>query len=191
MIPVKDEPYASVVVQRIHRCLLDVPHEILIQRENGYANAVRHGIQRARGDFIATIDADGSHSPFDLRVMVKMLETFDCDLVLAQRRWLHHPLYRRVATLGLGWLTRRMLGLKLCDPLSTFMVGKREAMMFDDVHSSKFTLEILARLGTERVLEYDVVNEPRKQGKSKNKPIEAIRLLKQLWRLRGKCLYHR
>ena len=185
VILVKNEPYAQIVVEKIHCDLSDIPHEILLQTEEGMANAVWHGIQRAKGEYVAVMDADGSHRPSDLLAMVKRLESSNVDLVLGSRRWLYQPLHRKIISLACAWFTRHFLGLNLRDPLTTFVAGKREVMQFQNFKGSKFTLEILMSVPLNRVAEHYVINEPRKEGKSKIKLVEGVYLLKQLLRARG------
>jgi len=187
VIPVKNEPYVQIVVEKIHNYLSEFPYEILLQTEEGMADAVWHGIQRAKGEYIAVMDADGSHKPLDLLAMVKHLELSNVDLVLGSRRWLYHPLHRKIISLACAWFTRHFLRLNLRDPLTTFVVGKREVVQFQNFKGSKFTLEILMSMPLNRVAEHFVVNEARKEGKSKIKLIEGVYLLKQLLRLHARA----
>jgi len=64
IVPVKlPEPFLETLKEEIHEELYDVPHEILIQTEEGLRYAVRKDIEKARGEIIVVMDADGSHSP--------------------------------------------------------------------------------------------------------------------------------
>lgn len=64
IIPVKPpEPYLSELKKQIRYALWDRSHEILLQFEKGLSNAVQAGVDRAQGNLVMVMDADGSHNP--------------------------------------------------------------------------------------------------------------------------------
>jgi len=184
ILPVKDEPYAKQLQHDIHK-VLGGNCEVLFQHEEGIANAVWHGINRAKGELVAVMDGDGSHSPLDLAVMVKSLEESpNIDVIVGNRIINYYPFSRKILSLFCAWLTRNFLSLHLQDPLSALIVGKREAMQFNNFNGCKFLLDIVAKKPRNKVATYPVIHKPRRNHKSKLKPIEGVYLLKQLLRLK-------
>lgn len=185
-MPVKDEPFYVLdsIIQQTRLALWTFQHEILLQYEEGISTAVCHGIRRARGDIVAVLDSDGSHDPAHIPRMVDMVNE-KTDIVVASRRWNRYSLHRRVLSMFCNWLARNFLGLHLADPLTAFIVGKRECMEFEPTKGCKFALEILARTPKTRIAEIHVAHIPRKGHKSKLKPMEGIYLLEQLLRLKN------
>ena len=185
ILPVKNEPYAKTLEHEIHGFLKEYECEVLFQCEDGITNAVWHGIKRAKGNLIAVMDSDGSHSPFDLLMMVNYLEKSPChDIIVGQRIANHYPLHRKMLSLTCAWLTRNFLRLNLDDPLTAFIVGKREAMQFKKFNGCKFALEIIAKTPRRRIATWQTVHRHRNGHKSKLKPIEGFYLLKHLLRLK-------
>jgi len=188
ILPVKPpEPFLEILKEEIHKELCDMPHEILIQTEEGLSYAVRKGIEKARGEIIVVMDADGSHSPKYVKPMVELVQN-GYDLVLGSRyveggsadlgffRWLISQIYCRIA--------RLILHLDIKDPMSGFIVGKRElAEKLELADSSfKFGLELICKAN--KIYEYPIFFEKRKKGRSKANLKQGIKTLKLIWNLR-------
>ena len=105
-------------------------HQLTIVRHNvnrGYGGALKSGIAIAKGDAVATMDADGQHSVAMLDLLLRVLIEQDADLVIGCRT--AGPvgsIYR-----GLGrWLIRKFAGmlipLKITDLNSGFKLYRRE-----------------------------------------------------------------
>lgn len=77
-------------------------HAIRHTRNRGYGAALKTGIRRARGDWVAMMDADGQHDP---RELLKLLsDTRSYDLVVGKRgSYRYAPLWRAP---GKWFLTR-------------------------------------------------------------------------------------
>lgn len=192
ILPVKPpEPFLETLKEEIHKELWDVPHEILIQTEEGLSYAVRKGIEKARGEIIVVMDADGSHSPKYIRPMVELVQN-GYDLVLGSRyvkggksylgffRRLISRVYCKIASL--------MLHLDIKDPMSGFIVVKRELMEKLELAdlSFKFGLELICK--AKKVYEYPIFFEKRKKGRSKANFKQGLETLKLIWNLRRRML---
>lgn len=185
ILPVKDEPYAEQLKYEIHKHLKGYDCEVLFQFEEGIANAVYHGIQRAKGNIIAIMDSDGSHSPLDLLLMVNYLEKSPkANLIIGERFINYYPFHRKMLSHICAWITRNFLNLKVKDPLSAFIVGKKEAIQYNNFVGCKFLLDIIMKVPKDQIATFPVVHRPRNGHKSKLKMIEGIYLLKQLVRLK-------
>lgn len=181
VIPSKDEPYLRFLVDSIHKAVAH-PHEILVQNELGLASAVLHGIKKAKGEIIAVLDADGSHDPKDLNKMVDLVE--DYQLVVGSRYIEGGKskdfLTRRFLSLAFCRIARAFLNLKIKDPMSGFVVAKRQVFENIALHpvGYKFLLELLVKSnGNFSISEYPIIFERRKMGNSKTGVIEGIRTI--------------
>jgi len=188
IIPVKPpEPFLEILEKEVHKELYDLPHEVLIQTEEGLSYAVRKGIEKAKGEIIVVMDADGSHNPKYIRPMVELAQN-GYDLVLGSRyvkgggvnlgfyRLLTSRIYCRIACL--------LLNLNVKDPMTGFIVGKRELLEKIELadFSFKFGLELICKAN--KIYEYPIFFEKRKGGRSKANLKQGIETLKLIWNLR-------
>lgn len=187
ILPVKNEPRITSFVEDLHKVLNATSHEVLLQYEDGISNAVWHGLAQAKGEKVVVMDSDGSHSPTDILSMLTQLDK-DVDIVAACRIWNHYPLHRRIISYACAWLTRRCLGIRLTDPLTAFIAGKRDKLFFNQFKGCKFALEIIAHQNPNRIQEHPIHHSPQPNHKSKLKPQEGLYFLMQLWRLRKRSL---
>lgn len=90
-------------------------------KNQGLGAALRTGFRAALSkdcDFIVTLDADGQHSPGDVRKILVRLENNECDMVIGsrlidRRQWLRFPPLRLVGNLILTGLTNLAVGRKV------------------------------------------------------------------------------
>ena len=181
IIPALNEPYLETLKKDIAVCMADHFCEILIQREKGLSNAVWCGVQNSSGKIIVVMDGDGSHDPRDILPLVSMLGE-GVDVVVGCRKESFEPLYRKLINKILAVLVRAFLRIKVSDPLSGFIVGKREKFKFEERDGFKFGLEVLVN-NNHHIAEYPIVFGRRKGGDSKAGPLHLFMLLKQVGRL--------
>lgn len=179
VIPSKEEPYLGRLVDSIHRNV-SYPHEILIQSEPGLGSAVLQGIRNSKGNVIAILDGDGSHNPQDLSKMLSFLQTYQ---LVVGSRYIQggsskDSFLRRLLSLTFSRTACALLRLKTNDPMSGFVVAKRQ--VFETVKlrpiGYKFLLELLVKSRESfKISEYPITFEKRKMGKSKTGVAEGVR----------------
>ena len=188
ILPCKDEPYLERLIGSIHDSVL-CDHEILVQTEHGLGSAVMCGVRRAKGDVIAVLDADGSHNPQYLSKMVNLVQAYP---IIVGSRYIQggnsrDPIVRRCLSHVFRTTARVLLKPEIKDPLSGFVVAKRQVFTAVNMQpiGYKFALELLVKSnGSFRILEYPIVFEKRKMGKSKTgfkEGIRTIALIFLLW----------
>jgi len=114
-------------------------------RKPGKGMALRTGFEAATGDLIAMLDADYSHRPEDLPVLLEALRADAVGLVIASRVWGGSEEYTHIRALGnvflsglLGLCTRRYLS----DALNGYKAFRR-GVFTDFTYTSKaFEIEI-------------------------------------------------
>lgn len=168
---------------------------LLMQSGPGFGSAVREGLAAARGRFILTLDADGSHPPSVFKEMWRSREGFD--LVIGSRYapggTAAMPLERQVLSRALNFVSRGFLDLPVRDSSSGFRLYRAEALRPLASSATDFSIQqdLLVRLlaAGGRACEVPFHYAPRLGGKSKADAWAlAPSYLKMLWsarRLRG------
>lgn len=148
--------------------------------ERGLASAIRRGIGEARGDVIVIMDSDGNHDPALVPLMVRCAEQFD--VVIGSRYVIGGGMltsrFRYWASHGFNLLVRLMLGLRVHDTLSGYLVFRRGLLARlepDQVFYGygDYAIRLLHQVvgGGGRVLEIPTVYRFRKGGESKSRLI--------------------
>ena len=165
----------------------------LVHRENksGLISAILQGIKSSTGKYILVMDADFSHPPETVPLLInELLRDPNC-IVVASR-------YIRGGSIR-GWPYKRLLlsrmaakiaihGLKLCnirDPISGFFAFPRhiiENIRFD-TYGYKLLLEILVKAQGVRVKEIPYTFIDRKSGESKLDNRVMLDYVKGVWYL--------
>lgn len=146
------------------------PHVVVVElrRNFGQTAAMAAGFDHARGDVIATLDADRQNDPADIPAMLRVLDD-GCDLVAGWRHerqdaWLTRRLPSRLANALIGWST----GVRLHDYGCTLKLLRREVVqgmrLYGEMH--RFIPALAADVGAE-IREVRVHHRPRVAGTSK------------------------
>ena len=162
----------------------------------GLAPSVVHGFEKATGEILVCMDADGQHRPEDLP---GLLAEFNRDPALSMSVGSRHvpgggftekwSFFRVMCSNGAALAARLALGIPLKDPMSGFFAIRREA--FDRVKTClspegfKIMLELaflLSLTGRDKVLEHPITFAMRKQGESKLSGRVIAQYLAMLWR---------
>jgi dolichol-phosphate mannosyltransferase len=118
--------------------------------KEGLGAAYRHGFEVAldRGyDVIGEMDADGSHQPEQLHLLLDALR--DADLVIGSR-WVpggsivNWPLRRQLLSRGGNFYTRHLLGIRVRDATAGFRLFRRttlERIDLDEVESAGYVFQ--------------------------------------------------
>ncbi|MBW3590015.1 MAG: glycosyltransferase [Actinobacteria bacterium] len=101
-----------------------------VNRGKGYA--LRMGLGKARGRYVAFIDSDGDLNPSELASFLTLMDTYDVDLVVGSKRHplseVSYPPMRRLMSWGYHWAVRVLFGIKLKDTQTGLKLAKREVL---------------------------------------------------------------
>jgi glycosyltransferase involved in cell wall biosynthesis len=156
-------------------------HVVRLARNYGQTAALAAGIQHARGELVATIDADLQNDPHDLPRLLAALGD-EVDVVNGWRRerkdpWLTRRLPSRIANRVISLVT----GTHLHDYGCTLRVMRAEVAralpLYGELH--RFIPALAADMGA-RVLELPVAHRPRTTGRSKYGLSRTLRVLLDL-----------
>lgn len=150
---------------------------IRCENDRGKGHAIRTGITRARGKYLAQIDADLQFSPADLPRLLEPLKRGEADLVLGSR-FLHQSgrdseasVFRTAGNRIVSGYMSLLFGQRMTDVLAGMKAWSREAAKIIDPKTDGFSyeLEIPAKAIKRglRVIEMPVSTRARKAGQSK------------------------
>ncbi|OGZ42318.1 MAG: hypothetical protein A3C80_00595 [Candidatus Ryanbacteria bacterium RIFCSPHIGHO2_02_FULL_45_43] len=148
---------------------------IVFSRNYGQTAALDAGIQAAKGEIIAILDADLQNDPADIPKMLKKLKE-GYDAVVGWRKNRMDTLSRKVLSKLANWLTSKVVGLKLHDHACGLKVFKKEFARGLNLYGEMHVLlaGILHNRGA-RVVEMIVQHNERAAGASKHNFMKAIK----------------
>ncbi len=129
-------------------------HEV----NRGKGAALRSGIKRATGDFVAIQDADLEYDPMDLKRLIAPLRNGDADVVIGSRflsTGQHRVLYywHYLGNRFLTMLSNMMTDLNLTDMETCYKVFRREVIQGIDLREERFGFEpeVVAKIAQQRL----------------------------------------
>ena len=181
--------YSEGTSSKSESCSVRVIHR---SQKTGLISAILEGIKSSTGQYILVMDADFSHSPELIPIMMHELEKPDVDIAVASRYTLGGsivgwPFKRRLMSKGAAKIAKYGLPIKkeVKDPMSGFFALKRHIIENITVDSGgyKILLEILVKASGARVKEIPYTFTDRKAGKSKLDQGVIIDYLKAVYHL--------
>jgi dolichol-phosphate mannosyltransferase len=173
---------------------VDVVHREPGQRAGGLSGAVLEGFRRARGDWLAVMDADLQHPPEVLADLFATAEAAGAELVCATRNTggggrdglgpARDLISKGFAAFARQAFPRRLRGVS--DPMSGFFLVRRSVVDVDALRPTgfKILLEVLVRTPDLRRAEVAYEFGLRHTGDSKASLREGVVYLRHLARLR-------
>ena len=171
----------------------------LIQRKNerGLSSAVLRGFSEAEGGILVCMDADLSHPPETIHVMIDKILKNNAEFVIGSRyvnggstdhKWtIYRRINSRIATLFAKPFTTAK------DPMSGFFVIPdrvyKRGSSFNPI-GYKIALELIVRCKCEKIVEVPIHFSDRKCGESKLTLKEQLNYLVHIKRLMGYKLKH-
>lgn len=150
-------------------CDKEYVHGIRLQRNYGKSSALQAGFEKARGKFIATMDADLQDDPLEIPPMLQQLEEEDLHLVSGWKKKRHDPISKTLPSRFFNKVTSMVTGIKLNDFNCGLKVYRREVInniyLYGELHRY---IPFLAKLeGYDKIGEKVVKHHPRKYGETK------------------------
>ncbi len=164
-------------------------------RRKGLASAIRDGMEAARGEFVAVMDADLQHPPESLPDLLHRLDE-GADVAVMSRyaaggRRADRGLLRRLASWSAIALTHFLLpptrGVR--DPVSGFFMARACVLKELALEPLGFKVlpQIIIRCPRSRLCEVPYTFRSRNRGKSKMQAQESLRYVRLLLSLRKEC----
>ena len=138
-----------------------------LTRNYGQHPALFSGFSIVRGDVVVTIDADLQNPPEEIPRLIQAMEEGGYEVVGSVRQSRHDSLFRKIPSLFVNGMTRRITGVHMTDWGCMLRVYRREVvdrMVVSQEHST--FIPALATLYAKRVTEIPVGHEERNGGVS-------------------------
>lgn len=141
---------------------------ISFRNNYGKSTALQAGFEKARGEFVVTMDADLQDDPNEVPEMVQMLKD-GYDLVSGWKKERHDPISKTVPSKFFNFVTRISAGIKLHDFNCGLKAYKSEVIkniyLYGELH--RYVPMLAKRAGFGRITEKVVKHHPRKYGNTK------------------------
>ncbi|MDJ0867661.1 MAG: methyltransferase domain-containing protein [Myxococcota bacterium] len=153
---------------------------VLCQKRPGYGGALKEGLLAARGEYVVTLDADGSHPP---AAVAKLLAHRDDAEVVVCSRYVEGASAalepgRRLLSRLLNWVYSRALALPIRDVSSGFRLYRRRVFDEIEILGEKYDVleEILVQIYSQgwRIVEIPFDYLPRVSGESHARALEFL-----------------
>ena len=167
------------------------------QKKSGLGTAYIHGFQWALSrdyDKVVQMDADLSHNPEDVSIMVDYLDNYD--LVIGSRyikgiSVVNWPLRRLMLSYGANTYTRIITGMPIMDGTGGFKAWKAKVLRninLDSVQSQGYSFQIEMNFRTwlkkYKIKEIPIIFSDRTIGQSKMSKAIVYEAIFMVWRLR-------
>lgn len=137
------------------------------QRNYGKAAALSEGFKYARGEFVATLDADLQDDPKEIPVMIEQLGS-RFDLISGWKKKRHDPITKRIPSKVFNKVTSLMTGVRIHDFNCGLKVYRNEVAKSLNIYGGLYRyIPALASLAGYKVGEKKVLHRPREYGVSK------------------------
>lgn len=103
-----------------------------LKNNHGKGYALRYGMARSKGDYVAFIDSGMEIDPNGLSLLIEHLEWYEADVIVASK--LHpasrvkYPLDRKIISFGGYLIARYLLGIKLKDTQAGLKIFRRQVL---------------------------------------------------------------
>ena len=164
---------------------------VLRGTHQGKGHAIRSGFKRAKGNILVTLDADGSHKPEEIPLVLQCIIENKADFVIGSRFFNSEvnkakiPRVNRLGNRVFNSLIGLLTGIKISDSQSGFRAIKSAVIEEMTLNSRGYELESemlvkALKMGV-RVVEVPISFEQRTVGKSRLDPIkDGIRILNSI-----------
>ena len=143
---------------------------ISFNKNYGKSQALRVGFYEAKGEYVATLDADLQDSPEEIPTMINKLIENNLDMISGWKKKRYDSFFfKRLPSSLFNFVARIFSGISLNDFNCGIKVYKKEVIksinLYADMH--RFIPILAKNEGYSRIGEHIVKHQPRKYGKSK------------------------
>jgi glycosyltransferase involved in cell wall biosynthesis len=102
------------------------------KNNKGKGYAIRYGMARSKGDYIAFIDAGMDIDPNGISLILEHLEWYEADIMVGSKRHpaskINYPTIRKIYSWGYYFFVKTLLGVRVRDTQAGLKVFKREVL---------------------------------------------------------------
>lgn len=150
--------------QEVKKIKSDKIHIYSYQENQGKGYAIRHGIEKAKGNIIGFIDSGMEINPNGIAMLLEHMEWYDSDIIIGSKRHpaskVNFPLDRRIISRIAQMYIKIIFGLNVTDTQAGIKLFKRKVSqdVFSRVIVKKFAFDIEV-LAVAKYLGYDRIFE--------------------------------
>ncbi len=118
--------------ERLRKSAIPTVRVIAYKKNQGKAYAIRHGMYRARGDYVMFIDAGREIDVSGISMLLEHMEWYKADIIVGSKR---HPasliIYswqRKLLSLGYYWFVRIFFGLNIRDTQAGIKIFRKAVL---------------------------------------------------------------
>lgn len=134
------------------------------KNNHGKGYAVRYGMAKTKGDYIAFIDAGMEIDPNGISLVLEHMEWYNADIIVGSKRhpasMVNYPFERKIISFGAHLISKFLLGINVYDTQAGLKIFKRQVLVKVLprllIKNYAFDLEILSvanRLGFTKIYE--------------------------------------
>lgn len=101
-------------------------------QNQGKGHAVRHGMRKATGDYVAFIDSGMEIDPNGISMLLEHMEWYNADVIVASKRHpvsvVKYPLKRKIISLGYQLIIQLLFHLKVKDTQAGLKIFKKKCL---------------------------------------------------------------
>jgi len=162
------------------------------KKKDGIIRACVDGLKNSKGENILMMDADFSHPPEYIPILINELMNDDnCDIVIASRymkggKIIGWPLTRRIISKGATILAQSLLKLEFSEIMGGFYIFRKKITNNVEftTNGQKFFMELLVKSDYKKVKDIPMTFKNRTEGKSKFNFADAKNFISALTELR-------
>lgn len=162
-----------------------------LSNNQGKGYTIRYGMEKAKGDYIAFLDAGMEIDPNGLSMLLEHLEWYNADIIVGSKRHLvsvvDYPTERKVLSWGYFYLVWLLFGIKIRDTQAGIKIFKRHVLekvlpvlLIKEYAFDIEMLSVASRFGFQRIYEAPIKLKHHKFASLINKQILKI-IWKMLW----------
>lgn len=159
-----------------------------LEKNRGYAYALKEGFKEARYPLLFCTDADLQYDVKELGLLIKTMEKYGCDGVFAYRENRNDAIHRIFLSYVFNKISNKLLDLDMKDVNCSFKLFKKDVLKKIDIKSDGFLidLEITAKITKKgfKIRQVPVKHYRRHAGKSKVKPIVIPKMIYGIFKIR-------
>lgn len=167
---------SAAVLANQHAKRPDVTRVILFDGNFGQHRAILAGFAHVRGERVVTLDADLQNPPEEVaKLLAKMDEGYDYVGSIREKR--NDPVWRRIASRTMNWISERITRMRMTDQGSMLRAySRRVVSTVNQCHEMNTFIPALAYSFAQNPTEVVVKHEERAAGESKYSAYKLVRL---------------
>lgn len=132
LIVVVDGTEVDLTFQEAKKCQIKSLKIVGYPHNHGKGYALRYGMSRSKGDYVAFIDSGMEIDPNGLSMILEHMEWYQADIIVGSKRHpasqVNYPFDRKIISFGAHIISRFLLGINVHDTQAGLKIFKRQVL---------------------------------------------------------------